>query len=132
MKKTPNKKSYNKKNKIIELPSNNDEMEKYIDGHRKEINESMINSIDYAIRKRLSTIEVFKFKNSNFVVIVNRKDFKENLENIFNFSLSHEHFEVCGKVKNVIEKMEKITHIFECKKINNRYVKIKKIKKQKD
>jgi hypothetical protein len=132
MKKTPNKKSYNKKHQVIELPSNNDEMEKYLDEHRKEINETMVDSIDYAVRKRMSTIEVFKFKNSNFIVVVNRKDFKENLENIFNFSLNHEHFEVCGKAKMVMEKMEKISHIFEYKKINNRYVKIKEIKKQKD
>jgi len=132
MKKTPNKKSYNKKHKIVELPSGNDEMEKYIDDHRKEINESMVDSIDYAIQKRLSAVEIFKFKNSNFIVVVNRKDFKENLENIFDFSLSNEHFEICGKVKMVMEKMEKINHIFEYKKINNRYVKIKEIKKQEE
>jgi len=132
MKKTPNKKSYNNKHKIIELPSSNEEMEKYLDDHRKQINESMVNSIDYAVRKRLSAIEVFKFKNSNFIVVVNRKDFKENLENIFNFSLNNEHFEICGKVKMVMEKIEKINHIFEYKKINNRYVKIKEIKKQKE
>lgn len=133
MKKTPNKQS-SKKNtyKVIELPSTNEEMEKFLDENRVKINEKMIDSIDYALKKRLTTVEMFRFKNSNFIVLINRKDFRENLENIFSFSLDNEHFEICVKVRKVIEKMDRMNHVFQYKKINKKYVKIKEIKKQKE
>jgi hypothetical protein len=132
MKKTPTKKKSPKKVKdvlkVIELPSNNEDMEKYIDINREEINKMMVDNIDYALRKRMAAVEVFSFKNSNFVVLINRRDFKENLENIFEFSLNNEHFEVCGKAKKVIEKVDKFTCFFGFKKINNKYVKEKTFK----
>lgn len=133
MKKTQSKKSSNTNSyKVIELPSNNDEMEKFLDDNRVKINEKIVNSIDHALKKRLAAIEMFRFKNSNFIVLINRKDFKENLENIFNFSLDNENFEICGRAKKVMEKIERMNHIFQCKKINKKYVKIKKIKKQEE
>lgn len=134
MKKTPVKKKSESKSKegfkIIELPSNNDDMEKYIDENRVKINELMVDNIDYAVKNRMSAIEVFRFQNSNFIVLINRKDFKENLENIFNFSLDNEHFEVCGKAKKVIEKIDKFSVFFGYKKTNNQHVKDKTFKKQ--
>lgn len=133
MKKTPiKKKSVPKVEevlKIIELPSSNDEMEKYIDANRAQINEAIVDSVDYAIRKRMAAVEVFSFKDSKFVVLLNRKDFKENLENIFDFSLNNEHFEVCGKARKVIEKVDKFSYFFGYKKINNKYVKDQTFKK---
>ena len=133
MKKTLNKKKSAPKVedilKVTELPSNNEEMEKYLDENRVQINEAMIDNIDYAIRKRMAAVEVFSFKGSKFVVLINRKDFKENLENIFDFSLSNEHFEVCGKAKRVIEKVDKFSYFFGYKKINNKYVKDQTFKK---
>ena len=83
MKKIATKKKSTQKSedvlKIIELPSNNTDMEKYVDENRMEINKAVVDNIDFALKKRLSVVEIFSFKNSNFVVSVNRKDFKENL-----------------------------------------------------
>jgi hypothetical protein len=132
MKKTPSKKSVPKVKKvlkIIELPSNNDEMEKYVEENRVEINNAMVENIDYALKKRLIAVEVFSFKGSSYIVLINRRDFRENLQNIFDFSLNNEHFEVCGKAKKVIEKMDKLSCFFGYKKLNNKYVKEKTFKK---
>jgi hypothetical protein len=109
--------SLKKSRKVIELPSNNDAMEKYVEKNRPEINEAIVDSIEYAVNRRLGGVEVFCFKNSNFVVILTRKDFKENLENIFEYSLHNELFEVCGKVKRIKDKLEKLSHVYTYKKI---------------
>ena len=133
MKKIATKKKSTQKSedvlKIIELPSNNTDMEKYVDENRMEINKAVVDNIDFALKKRLSVVEIFSFKNSNFVVSVNRKDFKENLENLFEFSLNNEHFENCGRVKKVMDKVDKLNYFFGYKKTNNKYVKEKTFKK---
>ena len=111
--------SKNKKDgyEVIELPSNNDEMEKYLDKNRSEINLKMVESISYAIKHRMSAIEVFSFKNSNFVVIMNYRDFKENLQNILDFSLKKDDYVTCLKVRKVIDRLNTISYVFNCKKI---------------
>lgn len=122
MKKTPNnKKSASIKSKntyeVIELPSKNDEMEKYLDIHRKEINAGVLNNIEYAINNRMAAVEMFSFKNSNFVVIMNRKDFKENLQNVIDFSMKNRDYEVCKKAKKVMQKLDRLSIFFQYNKI---------------
>lgn len=86
-------------------------MEEYVLRNKTKIYESIVTNIETAINKRWSAVEVFKFQESNFVVVINRKDFKENLQNAFDFSLENEHFEICAKAKKVIDKLEKISFI---------------------
>jgi hypothetical protein len=121
MKKTPTKKksetSSKKKVCVVELPSNNDDMERYLDTHREEIHVKMVDNIEYAIKNRLQSVEVFCFKDSSFVVIMNSKDFKENLQNIFDFSMGSENFELCGRVKSIMNVLDKVSHFFDYKKI---------------
>lgn len=123
MKKTPKNKKSGSKSKseyeIIELPSKNDEMEKYIDAHRKEINRRVLNNIEYAIKNRMTTVEIFSFKNSNFIVVMNQKDFKENIQNIIDFSTKNQDFEACKKAQEVMLKLDKRSIFF-------KYTKIKK------
>ena len=119
MKKTPKKKSGSKvksKYQVVELPSNNQEMESYVLANRLEINEKIINSIEYAVKNKLAGVEVFCFKGSNLVVVLHRKDFKESLENIYEFSMNKEKFEVCIRVKKLIDLVNKFGFIHNCKK----------------
>jgi hypothetical protein len=78
MKKNPRSKSGSKsklKNtyEVIELPSSNAEMEKYLESHRSEINHRILENIEYGIKMRMPVVKVFSFKNSSFVVLMNRK-----------------------------------------------------------
>lgn len=122
MKKNPNNKGSGSKSKsknryeVIELPASNAEMEKYLEVHRKEINRRVVENIDYGIKMRLNAVEIFSFKNSNFVVLMNRKDFKENLQNIIDFSLKNQDFDVCKKAKMVMQKLDKVSIFFNYKK----------------
>ena len=124
MKKTPTKKKSESKSKkskyqyaVVELPSDNSAMENYIQNHREEINEKIVDAIEYAMHNRLGGVEIFCFKGSSFVVVLNRKDFKDSLENIFEFGMEKEKFEICAKVKQLIRRMDKLSHISTYKKI---------------
>jgi len=97
--------------KVLELPNNNIDMESYVLNNKEKIYDSIISNIETAIKKRLGAVEVFRFQETNFVVVINRKDFKENLQNAFDFSLENEHFEICAKAKNIMNKLEKISFI---------------------
>lgn len=118
MKKTP-KKSNSKsiiKHKAIELPSENKEMEAYVLSNRVEINEKIVDAIEYAIRNRMATVEIFCFKGSSFVVVLHRKNFKESLENVYNFSKKNEKFEICVRIKKIIDLLNLYGFIYNCKK----------------
>ncbi len=99
----------------MELPSNNEDMEVYVTKNRTEINERIVESIDYALKNRMTGIEVFCFKDSSFVVVLHRKDFKESLENVFNFSLNNQQFELCTRVKKLIEKTDRLGFVVKYK-----------------
>jgi hypothetical protein len=47
---------------------------------------------------------------------MNRKDFKENLQNIIDFSLKNQDFDVCKKAKMVMQKLDKVSIFFNYKK----------------
>jgi len=119
MKKTPSKKKSNSKvtikHEVVELPSNNKEMEDYVVSNRLEINEKILDNIEFALKNKLGGVEIFCFKNSNFVVVLNRRDFKESLQNIYDFSMSKEKFEVCIRVKKLINIVDKFGFIYNCK-----------------
>lgn len=111
MKKSPTKRKAKTPSKskehprIIELPSTNIEMENFIDKHRKTMFESLANVIGYGVENNLAGVEVFLFDKSNYRVVIARKDFRDNLDNIFNSSLESENYELCGKVKSIIKQL---------------------------
>lgn len=119
MKKTPRKKNESKevdRHEVIELPSENAAMEKYIQENRLDINKKLVINIEYAIKRKMSGIELFSFAGSNFVVVLQRKDFRNSLENIYEFSMSKEQFELCVRVKNITAHMDKLGFVMNYKK----------------
>ena len=119
MKETPKKRSKSKitlGHDVIELPSNNQDMEKYIISNHVDINDKIVNIIDYALKNKLDGIEIFCFKGSNFVVVLHRKDFKETLQIIYDFSAKREKFETCVRVKKLISLVDKLGFVFKIKK----------------
>lgn len=102
-----------KKNKVLKspasynLPCSNLEMEKFLDKNKAKLMEHVVNSIDYGVKTNLSKIPVFRFKNTNFVVMLFRESFLENLEQIFDVSLKQENYELCAKIKNIKAEIKK-------------------------
>ncbi len=95
------------KYKIYVLPSNFDEMERFIDSHKIEMTEQVVSSIEYALNKKLSFVEVFSFKNSDFVITIPIESFRENLKNVFNYYIDTENYELCARVKSIETMLEK-------------------------
>lgn len=120
MKQTRGKKKSNSKvtvkHEVVELPSENKEMEDYVLTNRIQINQKIVDNIEYALKNKLGGVEMFCFQNSNFIVVLHQKDFKESLESIYDFSMKNEKYEACLRARKVINLLNRYTFSYNCKK----------------
>lgn len=91
------KKKYNSVEKYI-LPSDHLELEKFSKEFKMDMMAHILNSIEEAVKYGLPLIEVFQFKNSDFVITLSNKDYLTNLENIFSYCLKNEKYEYCDRL----------------------------------
>jgi hypothetical protein len=87
------------------LPSNFNEMETHIIKNKTPMMEQVLSSINYALTKKLQFVEVFKFKESEFIVTLGFNGFKENIANIYEYYISTEQYELCNRVKKIEKKL---------------------------
>ena len=70
--------------------------------------EQVVNVIEFAVNNHLPFIEVFQFKNSDFVITLAEKDYSTNLNNIYDYYMKNESYEYCSRVvrlrKTLMEK----------------------------
>jgi len=97
------KKAFTYKNYV--LPADFLEMKNFIENNKVHMTERVVSSIEYALEKKLKFIEVFSFKNSDFVITLPLENFKENLENVYNYYIETEQYELCSRVKSVETKL---------------------------
>ena len=97
--------SRKKKYKVIKLPSNFEEMEQYIEENRFMLMNHVINSIEYAHDNNIEYINVFDFKYSDFSITLSKETFIENIENIYDFYLENEKYELCTDIVNLKNKL---------------------------
>jgi hypothetical protein len=102
----------NKKQKINELetyilPSDNDEMRKFISKFKVDMMENVVSSIKFAVEHKLPLVEVFQFKGTPFVVTINEHEFIPNLSHIHKFYLDNEMYELCQRVEVLCETLKK-------------------------
>ena len=99
-----------KKYNPLKLPIDYSEMESYIESNKRQLTEQVLTGIQYAFDHNLSSIEVFEFVKSDFIVIIEKSSFTENIENIYNFYIDTEQYEFCEralKLKKLIQTNEK-------------------------
>jgi hypothetical protein len=87
------------------LPSKFNEMESHIIKNKISIMEQVLTSINYALTKKLQFVEVFKFKDSDFIITLSDDRFKENIANIYDFYIKSEQYELCDRVKKLEKKL---------------------------
>lgn len=80
------------------LPSDNGELEIFTRKFKIDMMEQVVTSIEYALKHNLPFVEVFEFKDSDFVITVPEKDFLANLDNIYGFYVKNESYEKCPRV----------------------------------
>ena len=88
-------------NKIINLfvlPSDNKEMTEFINKHRVKMIEHTVDSIEYALQNKVPVIELFQFRNSDFVITLSDKDFQPNLDLYYQYYISEEKYEMCSRI----------------------------------
>lgn len=91
----------------LTLPSDYDEMESFIIKNKVKLTEQIVLSVQYALDNGISSIEVFNFEKSDFIVILEKSNFKENLNNILNFYIENEKYEFCDKLIKLKKELEK-------------------------
>lgn len=91
------------------LPSNLDEIRTFIEKYKSDMMGQIVSSIDFALKHKLPFVEVFHFKNSNFVITIAKDHFKENLDNVYKFSVDSEDYELCLRASKLRDHLTKIS-----------------------
>ena len=94
---------------VLTLPSDYKEMEVFIQNNKVKLTEQIVLSVQYALSNGFSSVEVFNFEASDFIVILDQSTFKENIDNIFEYYIKTEQYEFCDrlvKLKKQIEQHE--------------------------
>jgi hypothetical protein len=99
------------------LPSDYDEMESFIINNKVKLTEHVVSAVQYAVNNDIPSIELFCFKDSDFIVILEYPSFKDNIENIFKFYVETERYEFCDRVS----KLKKILETHEQEKQKKRH-----------
>jgi hypothetical protein len=106
------KKNNNSVEKYV-LPSEHSELEIFSKEFKIDMMEHILNSIESAVEEDLPIIEVFQFKNSDFVITLSDRDYLTNLENIYSYFIKNERYEHCNRLvqlqKTLKEKSEQNT-----------------------
>lgn len=91
----------NKKNStpsVYVLPSDTDDLTSFSKKFKTDMMEQVVNIIEFALNNELPLIEVFQFKNSDFVITISEKDYLTNLDNIYSYYLNNEMYEYCSRL----------------------------------
>jgi len=83
------------------LPSSDGELKSYVHENKLKMMDSVVNSIQHSVENDLTVIEVFKFKNSDFVITLDKNNFLSNMEQIYSYCMENEYYELCSKIKKV-------------------------------
>jgi hypothetical protein len=69
--------------------------------------EGVLNSIEYAVEKNLEVVEVFLFEGSEFIVTLNNSCFEKNVNQIYDFYVEQEKYELCKRAVRIKDKLKK-------------------------
>lgn len=105
------------------LPSENDGMVKFVNNFKIDMMEHIVSSIEFALKNKLPIIEVFQFKNSPFVITINEEEFDSNLTHIEKFYTENKIDELCPRIKNLKEILNKKINEKRPKDINGSNIK---------
>jgi len=80
------------------IPSDNKELQFFAKKFKFDMMEQVINTITFAVEHNLPFIEVFQFKNSDFVITLSEKDYLTNLDNVYSYYIGREAYEYCPRI----------------------------------
>lgn len=80
------------------LPSENEELLFFSKKFKIDMMENVVLKIEFAVEHRLPFVEVFQFKNSDFVITLQKTDYLNNLANIYKYFIEKEVYEYCSRI----------------------------------
>lgn len=80
------------------LPSDNEELTSFSKKFKPDMMDQITKTIEFALTNNLQFVEVFQFKNSDFVIGLSKKDYLTNLDNIYSYYMKTEIYENCPKI----------------------------------
>ena len=83
---------------VMTLPSDYSEMDSFIQKNKVKLMQQIVLSVQHALDNNYPSIEVFTFQRSDFIVILNRSNFKDNIDNIFEYYVATEQYEYCDRL----------------------------------
>jgi hypothetical protein len=90
---------------VYVLPAEFNTLDTFISENKTKLMEYILTAIDNAISKKQSTIEIFNFSDSEYIITLSSESFASNLDNIYHFYLSTEQYELCARIKHIREKL---------------------------
>ena len=94
----PAKKIKNVSPPLYVLPSENKELQTFSQKFKLDMMQQIVGVIEFAIEHNLPFIEVFQFKNSDFVITLSEKDYLTNLDNVYSYYMEKEVYEYCPRI----------------------------------
>ena len=94
----PAKKIKNVSPPLYVLPSENKELQTFSQKFKLDMMQQIVGVIEFAIEHNLPLIEVFQFKNSDFVITLSEKDYLTNLDNVYSYYMEKEVYEYCPRI----------------------------------
>jgi hypothetical protein len=80
------------------LPSDNKDLQSFSQKFKVDMMGQVIKTISFAIEHEQPIVEVFQFKNSDFVITLQEKDYLTNLNNIYEYCMKNEIYEQCSDI----------------------------------
>lgn len=87
--------------KSFKMPSDFKLMDAYISQNKNKMVDHVLSMIEKGIKSNSPVIELFHFEGTNYCVTLLPKEYKENLDNIFQYYLETEQYEQCSKLKSI-------------------------------
>jgi hypothetical protein len=88
-----------------EIPADSKLFNKLFPQDKIKMMEHVIDSIEFAHKHKLELIEVFQYAGTNFVVTISKESFHENIKPIYDFYIAQEKYELCNRIKTLINEL---------------------------
>lgn len=85
------------------LPSSTDDMKTFVEKFKIDMMEHIVDSIELAVKNKLPIVELFQFKDSDYVITIATKEYDLNLEHIRNVYQSNNMSELCPRIEQLRE-----------------------------
>ena len=88
------------------LPADSQEQSAFVKKYKLDVMEQVLTAIEIGVSNNFPGVEVFQFKNSDFVITVSAKDYLSNLDNIYDYYIKEEAYEYCPRVVKLQKKLK--------------------------